>query len=345
MRSRSPRRARLVHFAYSMQSREWPAPPRRRDDRRAARPRIGDRRRWAPPSPRGDAARRPRPSACAPPPAALMASAMAAVVPPYSGGKVYATRQGAFTFVIVLFDVEGRLAVHARRRHDHPPPHAGRVRARDPRPGRAGQHARGADRDRPSGLDPPRDARRELPGLTQLAVCGAARRRRSPSLVDRARAAGIPAVAAPTSASDAVDGADVVVTVTREQRAAVPGATRSATAHCCARSAPPSTTAASSAPTSSRDARRWCATTSPAAGRVRRPDPRRRRAARSTGSGRSSSATCSPATSTFPAPATPRCCSRRRASPSKMSPSPRSPTSATAPAHRRHPPHHATASH
>ncbi len=38
-----------------------------------------------------------------------MASAMAAVAPPYSGGKVYATNQGVFTFVIVLFDIEGRL--------------------------------------------------------------------------------------------------------------------------------------------------------------------------------------------------------------------------------------------
>ena len=44
-----------------------------------------------------------------------MASAMAAVVPPYSGGKVYATRQGVFTFVIVLFDARGPALVHARR--------------------------------------------------------------------------------------------------------------------------------------------------------------------------------------------------------------------------------------
>ena len=38
-----------------------------------------------------------------------MASAMAAVAPPYSGGKVYATHHGVFTFVNVLFDLEGRL--------------------------------------------------------------------------------------------------------------------------------------------------------------------------------------------------------------------------------------------
>lgn len=37
------------------------------------------------------------------------ASAMAAVVPPYTGGKVYITRNGIFAFVNVLFDVEGNL--------------------------------------------------------------------------------------------------------------------------------------------------------------------------------------------------------------------------------------------
>ena len=36
-----------------------------------------------------------------------MASAMAAVVPPYCGGKIYATTDGRFTFVNVLFDVDG----------------------------------------------------------------------------------------------------------------------------------------------------------------------------------------------------------------------------------------------
>jgi ornithine cyclodeaminase len=37
-----------------------------------------------------------------------MASAMAAVVPPFTGGKVYATTEGKFTFVNVLFDMAGR---------------------------------------------------------------------------------------------------------------------------------------------------------------------------------------------------------------------------------------------
>ena len=38
-----------------------------------------------------------------------MASAMAAVAPPYSGGKVYATKDGVFTFLNVLFDDQGNM--------------------------------------------------------------------------------------------------------------------------------------------------------------------------------------------------------------------------------------------
>jgi ornithine cyclodeaminase len=38
-----------------------------------------------------------------------MVSAMAAVVPPYAGGKLYATTGGRFTFVNVLFATDGRL--------------------------------------------------------------------------------------------------------------------------------------------------------------------------------------------------------------------------------------------
>src|SRR3546814_19695780 len=36
-----------------------------------------------------------------------MSSAMAAVVPPYCGGKIYATAGGRFTFVNVLFSTDG----------------------------------------------------------------------------------------------------------------------------------------------------------------------------------------------------------------------------------------------
>ena len=38
-----------------------------------------------------------------------MASAMAAVVPPYCGGKLYATNAGRFTFLNALFHTDGRL--------------------------------------------------------------------------------------------------------------------------------------------------------------------------------------------------------------------------------------------
>lgn len=55
---------------------------------------------------RGEAATTQRVRAAA---SGQMASAMAAVVPPYSGGKLYATRSGVFTFVNVLFDEAGTL--------------------------------------------------------------------------------------------------------------------------------------------------------------------------------------------------------------------------------------------
>lgn len=66
---------------------------------------------------RGNAATTQRVRAIVPPAAATpgiaggggMASAMAAVVPPYCGGKLYATTNGRFTFVNVLFDVDGTL--------------------------------------------------------------------------------------------------------------------------------------------------------------------------------------------------------------------------------------------
>lgn len=53
---------------------------------------------------RGEAATTQRVRASA---SGQMASAMAAVVPPYSGGKLYATRNGVFTFVVTLFDDQG----------------------------------------------------------------------------------------------------------------------------------------------------------------------------------------------------------------------------------------------
>ncbi|HEX6658832.1 MAG TPA: hypothetical protein VF065_12155 [Ilumatobacter sp.] len=158
---------------------------------------------------RGEAATTRRVRAAA---GGLMASAMAAVVPPYSGGKVYATRQGAFTFVIALFDVEGRLVCtldgDTITRLRTPAASALAIRALAAL-GSTNAALIGTGRQAWTHLDM---LARELPGLTQLAVCGR-RATAVAELVDRARAAGIPAVAAPTP-EHAVDGADVVVTVT-----------------------------------------------------------------------------------------------------------------------------------
>jgi hypothetical protein len=186
--------SRLVHFAYSMQSREWPAPPRRGDDRRAARPRsVTDSlgaafAAWG----RGEAATTRRVRAAA---GGLMASAMAAVVPPYSGGKVYATRDGAFTFVIVLFDDEGRLVCTldgdtiTRLRT----PAVSALAIRTPAAADSTTAALiGTGRQAWTHLEM---LARELPASRNWPCTGGGRPRFA-ELVDRARAAGIPAVPA-----------------------------------------------------------------------------------------------------------------------------------------------------
>jgi len=142
----------------------------------------------------------------------LMASAMSAVVPPYSGGKIYATHRGAFTFLITLFDAEGRLLCtldgDTITRARTPAASALAIRAL------AAPHCTtaalvGTGRQAWTHLEM---LGRELPGLERLAVAGLV-----PSevadVVGRACASGIPAVAAP-AIDDAVAGADVVVTVT-----------------------------------------------------------------------------------------------------------------------------------
>ena len=157
----------------------------------------------------GEAATTPRVRAAA---GGLMASAMAAVVPPYSGGKVYATRQGAFTFVIALFDAEGMLVCtldgDTITRLRTPAVSALAIRELAV-PGSATAALIGTGRQAWSHLEM---LGRELSGLTQVAVCGR-RETAVGELVDRARAAGIPAVPV-TTPERAVDGADVVVTVT-----------------------------------------------------------------------------------------------------------------------------------
>src|SRR5262245_38986521 len=158
---------------------------------------------------RGEAAttRRLRASA-----AGLMSSAMAAVVPPYSGGKLYATSHGAFTFVLALFDADGRLLCtldgDTITRLRTPAASALAIRSLAT-PGSTTAALIGSGRQAATHLDM---LASELPGLARVAVYGR-RQAAVMHLVDHAREAGIPAEAS-TSAGEAVEGADVVVTVT-----------------------------------------------------------------------------------------------------------------------------------
>lgn len=142
-----------------------------------------------------------------------MASAMAAVVPPYSGGKVYATKDGVFTFVNVLFDLDGHLLCtldgDALTRYRTPAACAIAIRALAA-PDCTRAALIGAGRQGWYHLEM---LVAELPGLAEVAVHDL-RPEAAAAMVDRARAAGIPAVVAATPA-DAVRGADVIVTVTQ----------------------------------------------------------------------------------------------------------------------------------
>lgn len=145
-----------------------------------------------------------------------MASAMAAVVPPYSGGKVYATRHGAFTFAIVLFDAAGRLLCtldgDTITRLRTPAASALAIRALAV-PGATTAALIGTGRQAWTHIEM---VSREVAGLTELSVAGR-RQQAVAALVARARDAGIPAIAA-ASIDAAVEGADVVVTVTASEQ-------------------------------------------------------------------------------------------------------------------------------
>lgn len=141
-----------------------------------------------------------------------MASAMAAVVPPFSGAKVYATHEGVFTFLIALYDDRGALLctldgdVLTRLRT----PAASALAIRNlAAPDASTAALIGAGRQ---GWTHMQMLAQELPDLARVAV--AARfPEETAALVAEATAAGIPAVATDTPA-DAVAGADVIVTVT-----------------------------------------------------------------------------------------------------------------------------------
>lgn len=142
-----------------------------------------------------------------------MASAMAAVAPPYSGGKVYATHEGVFTFVNVLFDMDGRLlctlAGDALTRLRTPAACALAIRhlaAVEPRTAAL----IGAGRQ---GWNHLVMLAAEVPGLSEVRI-NDLRPDAATAMVERARLAGIPAVATRTP-TEAVLGADVIVTVTQ----------------------------------------------------------------------------------------------------------------------------------
>jgi ornithine cyclodeaminase/alanine dehydrogenase-like protein (mu-crystallin family) len=164
-----------------------------------------------------------------------MASAMAAVVPPFSGGKIYATKAGKFTFLNVLFDTDGQLlctldgdALTAFRT-----PAACALAIRSLSAAGDSQSATaalvGAGRQ---GWHHLKMLAAELPGLDDVRIADL-----NPAavatMVERAQAAGIPARAA-ASASSAVDGADVIVTVTQSTSPLFPAAVVGDNALICA---------------------------------------------------------------------------------------------------------------
>lgn len=142
-----------------------------------------------------------------------MASAMAAVAPPFSGGKLYATRDGKFTFVNALFDFDGCLLCtldgDALTAFRTPATCALAIR-----------HLAASRVDTAALIGAGRQGWRhlqmlaaELPDVRAIRVADI-----NPaaveSIVARARDCGIAASPAPDAAS-AVAGADVIVTVTQ----------------------------------------------------------------------------------------------------------------------------------
>lgn len=142
-----------------------------------------------------------------------MVSAMAAVVPPFCGGKVYATKDGRFTFVNVLFDLDGRFlcTLDGDVLTELRTPAASSLAIHHLAvPGASTAALVGAGRQAWTHVEM---LAAELPQLTDVRVHA-----RSPEavaeLLKRAEAEGIPGRAV-ASAEDAVEGADVVVTVTK----------------------------------------------------------------------------------------------------------------------------------
>jgi ornithine cyclodeaminase/alanine dehydrogenase-like protein (mu-crystallin family) len=161
-----------------------------------------------------------------------MASAMAAVVPPYCGGKVYATSRGVFTFLNVLFDLDGRLlcTLDGDELTRYRTPAACAIAVRRLAVTDASTAALiGAGRQ---GWHHLQMLAGELPELAEVRVHDLVPEAAA-TMVERARAAGIPAVAV-ASATAAVEGADVVVTVTQATEPLFPAGAVSPRALICA---------------------------------------------------------------------------------------------------------------
>lgn len=141
-----------------------------------------------------------------------MASAMAAVVPPYCGGKLYATNAGRFTFVNALFHTDGRLLATL----DGDAVTLLRTAAASSLAIRhlAAPHASVATVIGAGHQAPPHVSMllRTLPGLDELRICG---RQRSAAVELAQHAAASEAhVTVHDDPLDAVAGAHIVVTVT-----------------------------------------------------------------------------------------------------------------------------------
>jgi len=141
-----------------------------------------------------------------------MASAMAAVAPPYSGGKVYSTKQGVFTFLVVLFDMDGRLLCtldgDALTRLRTPAVCAVALRNLAPTAPTVAAVI-GAGRQ---GWTHVEMLAAEMPDLHEIRIHDHGPDA-TEAMAARARARGIPATAA-SSATEAVTDADVIVTAT-----------------------------------------------------------------------------------------------------------------------------------
>ena len=164
-----------------------------------------------------------------------MASAMAAVVPPFSGGKVYATKNGRFTFVNVLFDTNGQLlctlAGDALTAYRTPATCALAIRALAADGGSSVKTAAlvGAGRQSLKHLEM---LAAELPALVEIRVADLNPDSQA-ALLARANAAGIPATCARDAAS-AVDGAAVIVTITQSRTPLFPASAVTGGALICA---------------------------------------------------------------------------------------------------------------